>query len=50
MTGDERQLLSSNRERRLWLWALAVAAYPPYTDYQNKTTRRIPVFRAEPAS
>ncbi|WP_420615636.1 VanZ family protein [Candidatus Palauibacter sp.] len=24
MTGDERQLLSSNRERRLWLWALAV--------------------------
>ena len=24
MTGDERQILSSNRERRLWLWALAV--------------------------
>lgn len=24
MTGDERQFLSSNRERRLWLWALAV--------------------------
>ena len=34
---------------RARLWALAVAAYPPYADYQNKTARRIPVFRAEPA-
>ena len=32
------------------LWALAVAAFPPYTDYQNKTERRIPVFRAEPVT
>ncbi len=30
------------------LWALAVAAYPPYEDYQKRTTRRIPVFLAEP--
>jgi F420H(2)-dependent quinone reductase len=30
------------------LWAAAVAAYPPYADYQKKTTRRIPVFIAEP--
>jgi deazaflavin-dependent oxidoreductase (nitroreductase family) len=30
------------------LWALAVAAYPPYADYQAKTTRKIPVFVAEP--
>ena len=30
------------------LWALAVAAYPPYDDYQAKTSRRIPVFVAEP--
>ena len=35
---------------RARLWDLAVAAYPPYTDYQNKTERRIPVFRAEPVS
>ena len=31
------------------LWALAVQAYPPYDDYQHKTTRKIPVFVAEPA-
>ena len=30
------------------LWALAVQAYPPYDDYQQKTTRKIPVFLAEP--
>jgi len=30
------------------LWALAVAAYPPYEDYQRKTTRKIPVFLASP--
>ena len=35
---------------RARLWDLAVAAYPPYADYQNKTTRRIPVFRAEPVT
>ena len=33
---------------RARLWDLAVAAFPPYADYQNKTERRIPVFRAEP--
>ena len=33
---------------RARLWALAVAAYPPYADYQNKTTREIPIFLAEP--
>jgi deazaflavin-dependent oxidoreductase (nitroreductase family) len=31
------------------LWALAVAAYPPYAEYQAKTARKIPVFIAEPA-
>ena len=30
------------------LWALAVAAYPPYAEYQTRTQRRIPVFLAEP--
>jgi deazaflavin-dependent oxidoreductase (nitroreductase family) len=32
-------------ERRVW-WERAVAAYPPYTDYQAKTERRIPVLLA----
>ena len=33
---------------RARLWKLAVVAYPPYEDYQAKTTRKIPVFVAEP--
>jgi deazaflavin-dependent oxidoreductase (nitroreductase family) len=33
---------------RARLWKLAVAAFPPYDEYQAKTTRRIPVFVAEP--
>ena len=35
---------------RARLWDLAVAAYPPYTEYQTRTTRRIPLFVAEPRS
>ena len=34
-------------ERRRW-WERAVAAYPPYADYQQKTDRLIPVFVLEP--
>ncbi|MBV9112673.1 MAG: nitroreductase family deazaflavin-dependent oxidoreductase [Hyphomicrobiales bacterium] len=30
------------------LWELAIAAYPPYAEYQERTTRRIPIFLAEP--
>jgi len=30
------------------LWKLAVAAFPPYAEYQAKTTRRIPMFVAAP--
>ena len=30
------------------LWALSVAAYPPYEEYRQRTDRRIPVFVAEP--
>jgi F420H(2)-dependent quinone reductase len=30
------------------LWSLAVAAYPPYAEYQARTARQIPVFVAEP--
>src|SRR5207247_1833368 len=33
---------------RARLWKLAVSAFPPYEEYQAKTTRRIPVFVAEP--
>lgn len=29
------------------LWAAGIAAYPPYEEYQAKTTRVIPVFLAE---
>lgn len=35
----------SGDERRAW-WARAVAAYPPYAEYQTKTEREIPVFVA----
>ena len=38
----------SDETERARLWKLAVAAYPPYDEYQAKTTRRIPVFVAEP--
>ena len=33
-------------ERAHW-WELAVAAYPPYAEYQTKTDRQIPVFVLE---
>jgi len=36
-------------ERALW-WERAVAAYPSYADYQQKTSRTIPVFVAAPAA
>jgi deazaflavin-dependent oxidoreductase (nitroreductase family) len=36
LTGDERAA---------W-WERAVAAYPPYADYQRRTERKIPVFVA----
>jgi deazaflavin-dependent oxidoreductase (nitroreductase family) len=28
------------------LWSLAVAAFPPYAEYQTRTTRQIPLFVA----
>ena len=37
----------SGDERAIW-WERAVAAYPPYADYQLKTDRQIPVFVLEP--
>ena len=38
----------SGAERAEW-WERAVAAYPPYAEYQQKTTREIPMFVLEPA-
>jgi deazaflavin-dependent oxidoreductase (nitroreductase family) len=38
----------TDETERARLWKLAVAAYPPYEEYQAKTTRKIPVFVAEP--
>ena len=31
------------------LWEVAVAAFPNYDEYQTRTSRKIPVFLAEPA-
>ena len=33
---------------RARLWAVSVEAYPPYAEYQERTSRKIPVFLAEP--
>lgn len=38
----------SDAAERQRLWVIAVQAYPPYADYQQKTERVIPVFLAEP--
>ena len=34
---------------RARLWAVAAEAFPNYDEYQGRTTRKIPVFLAEPA-
>jgi deazaflavin-dependent oxidoreductase (nitroreductase family) len=39
-----------DKAERARLWDLAVAAYPPYAEYQTRTTRQIPLFVAEPGS
>ena len=45
---DMRVREVTDEQEREKLWAAAVAAYPAYDEYQAKTTRRIPVFVAEP--
>jgi deazaflavin-dependent oxidoreductase (nitroreductase family) len=42
--GRAREL--SGDERAIW-WTRAVAAYPPYAEYQTRTDRQIPVFLVE---
>ena len=44
---EVRQL--SGDERARW-WDRAVAAYPPYAEYQLRTAREIPVFVARRSS
>ena len=50
--GTSRQDMTAREvtgdERAKW-WERAVEAYPPYAEYQQRTTRRIPVFVLEPA-
>lgn len=38
----------TDEQERSALWDASAEAYPPYNDYQKKTTRKIPVFLAEP--
>ena len=38
----------TKESERAELWRASVEAYPPYEEYQARTTRRIPVFLAEP--
>ncbi|MFF2658593.1 nitroreductase family deazaflavin-dependent oxidoreductase [Kitasatospora sp. NPDC058032] len=49
--GPERRDMTAREiagdERDEW-WRRAVAAYPPYAEYQEKTDRVIPVFVLEP--
>ena len=40
----------TDKAERDRLWKLAVAAFPPYADYQAKTERQIPLFVATPAT
>ncbi|MFL5860836.1 MAG: nitroreductase family deazaflavin-dependent oxidoreductase [Solirubrobacteraceae bacterium] len=49
LKGDFTAREVSGDERAQW-WERAVAAYPDYASYQEKTDREIPVFVLEPAS
>jgi F420H(2)-dependent quinone reductase len=46
---DAEVRLIDGDERAEW-WERAVAAFPPYAEYQAKTDRQIPVFIASPKS
>lgn len=41
--------VTDNQERER-LWEAGAAAFPPYNEYQAKTSRTIPVFIAEPGN
>jgi deazaflavin-dependent oxidoreductase (nitroreductase family) len=40
----------TDEAERARLWKLSVAAFPPYEEYQARTTRRIPLFVAAPGN
>jgi deazaflavin-dependent oxidoreductase (nitroreductase family) len=40
----------TDEAERARLWKLSVAAFPPYEEYQTRTTRRIPLFVAAPGN
>lgn len=44
-----RARIVTGDERTRW-WERAVAAFPPYAEYQRRTDREIPVFLLEPVS
>ena len=54
-SGDETDVYSmtvrevEDDSERARLWDIAVEAFPPYAEYQERTSRTIPVFVAEPA-
>ena len=48
-TGDYTARELSGDERATW-WERALAVWPDYASYQEKTDREIPVFLLEPAS
>ena len=43
-----REINDATEKKRLW--DIAVEAFPPYQEYQDRTDRAIPVFIAEPKS
>jgi deazaflavin-dependent oxidoreductase (nitroreductase family) len=49
VTQDMTARLVDGDEKAVW-WERAVAAYPDYADYQDKTDRQIPVFVLEPTA
>ena len=38
-----------DEDERSRLWEICVAAFPPYAEYRDRTSRTIPVFVAEPS-
>ena len=47
VTNDYEAREVTGDEKATW-WERAVAAYPPYAEYQQRTDREIPVFVLEP--
>ena len=52
MMGSRHLLVTAqpvSEEERAQLWPRMIAIYPPFRDYQRRTTRLIPVVRLSPA-